>query len=83
MIHISDASTLLEFLTEEPGGDVLREGRHHLSIINLGKVLTKALGLSFGDRACLTLGRSLSLPILTSDHRMAKAEVGLDIRLVR
>lgn len=46
---------------------------------------TKQLGLSLGDRACLALGQSLNLPILTSDRRMAEAKdiVGIDIRMIR
>ena len=46
---------------------------------------TKALGLSFGDRACLALARTLGMPVLTSDRRLAEAATitGLDIRLIR
>lgn len=126
MTHVVDASTLLAYLKEEPGGEVLlvKDCYFHLSIINLAEVFTKvaenggeiedvvaavaqlplrvrafreahaievarlrlptkALGLSFGDRACLALGRLLALPVLTADRRMAEAEVGLDIRLIR
>ncbi|WP_044076860.1 type II toxin-antitoxin system VapC family toxin [Prochlorothrix hollandica] len=32
---------------------------------------TKSIGLSFGDRACLALGISLNLPILTTDRLWA------------
>jgi ribonuclease VapC len=47
--------------------------------------LTKNFGLSLGDRACLSLGQSLNLPILTSDRRMCEsgAILGFDIRLIR
>lgn len=47
--------------------------------------VTKALGLSFGDRACLALARTLCMPVLTSDRRLAEAAAatGLDIRLIR
>lgn len=45
--------------------------------------LTIGLGLSLGDRACLAHGRLRALPILTSDHRMAEANIGLDIRMIR
>lgn len=45
---------------------------------------TRKAGLSLGDRACLALGRSRSLPILTGDRRMAATgqALGLDIRLI-
>lgn len=45
--------------------------------------LTKHLGLSLGDRACLAQARSAALPILTSDTRMAAVDIGLDIRMIR
>ena len=47
--------------------------------------LTKHLGLSLADRACLGLANLTTLPILTSDRRMAEAKdvLGLDIRMIR
>lgn len=44
---------------------------------------TKHLGLSLGDRACLALALARDRHVLTADHRMAQAEVGLDIRMIR
>ena len=35
---------------------------------------TRGLGLSMGDRACLTLGLSLSAPVLTADGKLEEAE---------
>lgn len=45
--------------------------------------LTMDLGLSLGDRACLTQGLMSALPVLTADRQMAKADIGIDIRLIR
>jgi ribonuclease VapC len=45
--------------------------------------LTRHLGLSFADRACLALGAREQLPIFTADRDWAKLEIGLDIRLIR
>lgn len=45
--------------------------------------LTIHLGLSLGDRACLAQGHISALPILTADRQMAKADIGIDIRLIR
>ncbi|MEG3179147.1 type II toxin-antitoxin system VapC family toxin [Sphingomonas sp. LT1P40] len=45
--------------------------------------LTSHLGLSLGDRACLAQGHFSDRPILTADRRMAEADVGLDIRMIR
>jgi ribonuclease VapC len=47
--------------------------------------LTKALGLSLGDRACLALARRLSLPALTADRSWGELSDSLVVhpRLIR
>jgi len=47
--------------------------------------LTKALGLSLGDRACITLARSRNVPVLTTDRAWKKLslKVGVDVRVIR
>jgi PIN domain nuclease of toxin-antitoxin system len=47
------------------------------------RMATRHLGLSFGDRACLALGRGLKLPVLTADRKWHDLELGIDIRLIR
>jgi ribonuclease VapC len=44
---------------------------------------TRRLGLSFGDRACLALGRKLKLPVLTADRAWSRVDVGVDVRVIR
>ncbi len=44
---------------------------------------THELGLSLGDRACLALAKTLALPAITADRAWAKANVGVDVRLIR
>lgn len=44
---------------------------------------TRAFGLSLGDRACLALGESLRLPVLTADRAWQKLSLPVDIRLIR
>ena len=44
---------------------------------------TKFLGLSLGDRACLGLGISLNLPVLTTDQVWANLNLGVEVRLIR
>ena len=44
---------------------------------------TKPQGLSLGDRACLALGASLGLPVLTADRVWGELDVGVEISLVR
>ncbi len=45
--------------------------------------LTRAAGLSLGDRACLALALELQLPVLTADRAWAGLNVGTKIELVR
>lgn len=39
--------------------------------------------LSFGDRACLALGKALGLSVLTADRKWHDLDIGVDIRLIR
>ena len=45
--------------------------------------LTKHLGLSLGDRACLALGSSLGVPVLTADRNWPTLSVGVVIQAIR
>jgi PIN domain nuclease of toxin-antitoxin system len=45
--------------------------------------LTKAQGLSLGDRACLALARDLGLPAITTEQIWLAASIGVDVQLIR
>ena len=45
--------------------------------------LTRAHGLSLGDRACLALAQVRGLPVMTADRAWAGLEIGIEIRAVR
>lgn len=45
--------------------------------------LTRRLGLSLADRACLALAERERMPVLTADRKWAKLDLGIDIRLIR
>lgn len=45
--------------------------------------VTRHVGLSLGDRACLALAAARGLPALTADQKWALLDIGIDIRLVR
>lgn len=53
--------------------------------LNIAKLrpLTKAYGLSLGDRACLGLGLRLGIPVLTTDRVWAELQVGAEVLLAR
>ena len=41
------------------------------------------VGLSLGDRACLSLAQRLGLPVLTTDRVWETLSLGIDVRLIR
>lgn len=45
--------------------------------------LTKRLGLSLADRACLALAEREGLPVLTADRSWKSLALDVDIRLIR
>lgn len=46
-------------------------------------VHTSGLGLSLGDRACLTLGMALKAPVYTAEKSWKKLKIGLPIHSIR
>ena len=47
------------------------------------RTVSKAFGLSLGDRACLTLGIIKKLPILTADRIWLKVPVQTQVQVIR
>jgi PIN domain nuclease of toxin-antitoxin system len=45
--------------------------------------MTKPLGLSLGDRACLALGLARNLPVVTADRAWAQLNIGVPVQCVR
>ena len=45
--------------------------------------LTRGVGLSLGDRACLALGASLGVPVLTTDRTWQSLRIGVKVQLIR
>jgi len=43
----------------------------------------KSIGLSLGDRACLSLGLKLGLPVLTTDKTWSRLKLEIDIKVLR
>lgn len=47
------------------------------------RTITRAYGLSLGDRACVATGLRLQLPVVTADRSWATISMGVTIRLIR
>jgi ribonuclease VapC len=45
--------------------------------------LTRAFGLSLGDRVCLALARRLQVPVYTADRVWAELKLGIEIVVIR
>ena len=45
--------------------------------------MTRALGLSLGDRACLAMGQHLSLPVLTADRAWGSLHLDFPVQIIR
>ncbi|BAU12267.1 PilT protein-like protein [Leptolyngbya sp. NIES-3755] len=45
--------------------------------------LTRSLGLSLGDRACLALASFLAVPALTCDRAWTSLDIGVTVELIR
>jgi ribonuclease VapC len=124
--YVLDASAILAFLNEEPGGEkvelllpgalvsavnesevvakLLEKGisneevsaiMHYLDceVVDftrqdawktaLLRPITRAEGLSFGDRACLALAVERNLPVMTTDRAWASLALGIEIDIIR
>jgi ribonuclease VapC len=57
-------------------------GEDALEVARL-RALTRAYGLSFGDRACLALARRLGLPALTAERAWAELDLGITVEVLR
>lgn len=44
---------------------------------------TQALGLSFGDRACLALAQSRQAIAVTAEQAWSRLGLGIDVRVIR
>ncbi len=45
--------------------------------------LTRSLGLSLSDRACLALARLLRLPAMTTDRAWGRLDIGVQVKVIR
>lgn len=72
--------------TKAPLGPALTiwpfDERAAVDVANL-REQTKPFGLSLGDRACLALGMSLKVPILTADRRWGDLKLRVTLRFIR
>lgn len=82
-----DAHLLEEALVRQGllGGvlEVVPFGPQDVQLVAALRPLTKAQGLSLGDRICLALAMRLRLPAITTDSAWNHLEAGVEVRVVR
>ena len=71
-LQASDSPLILEALTDADCVEIARL-----------RPLTKARGLSLGDRACLALARRLDIPVVTADRDWADLDLRVTVQLIR
>ena len=62
---------------------VINHSQSHAAIAASLRPSTKHLGLSYGDRACLSLAIEQKLPILTTDRVWGDLNIGIEIQVIR
>lgn len=62
---------------------VVEFSTEHAWQAGLLRPLTRDLGLSLGDRCCLSLAMELGLPVLTADRVWEQLDVGVDVVVCR
>ncbi len=61
------------------------EAFDHMQALQTGALrnITKAAGLSLGDRACIALAQRRGLPVMTADTAWSQVALGLEVRVIR
>jgi ribonuclease VapC len=55
----------------------------HAKVAGSLVVLTRSLGLSLGDRACLALGMAMKAPVYTAEKAWSKLKLGIPVHVIR
>jgi ribonuclease VapC len=85
MKAVLDASALLAYLQDEPGCDAIETVTPEEAEIagRLWQQTRQQYGLSLGDRACLSLGLKLNVPVLTADQIGVSLNLPITVHVVR
>lgn len=65
------------------GPEIIEFDQSHAALTARLRPITKYLGLSLGDRACLALALWLGVPALTGDRKWIEASIGVQVKLIR
>ena len=67
------------------GDDLTLEGITEDLAVDIARLrpLTRSIGLSLGDRACLALGRAMAVPVLTTERLWSELALDVEVVLIR
>lgn len=92
-VNLAEAATKLALRRGTPDRILAEFTEAELTVIDFDRplaeatgalaVLTRAQGLSLGDRACLALAKREGAIALTADQAWSKVKAGIDIQLIR
>lgn len=92
-VNLAEAATKLALKRGTPDRILAEFTEAELTVIDFDRplaeatgalaVLTRAQGLSLGDRACLALAKREGAIALTADQAWSKVKAGIDIQLIR
>ncbi len=92
-VNFSEVITVLarKGLRKEQIIESLKETFLHIEDFNMEQAIiaanldgvTKAYGLSLGDRACLALAKYKNLPVLTADKVWKELDLDLKVQIIR
>jgi PIN domain nuclease of toxin-antitoxin system len=77
--HLDDARRMLEHAPWETVDFDLDQAAEAARLAPV----TRGLGLSLGDRACLALARRRGVPVLTADRAWLQVDAGVTVRTIR
>jgi PIN domain nuclease of toxin-antitoxin system len=85
--HGADAASLADDLAARGllGGPIVVEAFTAADAVDVARLrpVTRAAGLSIGDRACLALARRLGAPAMTADTAWAGTELAVGVELTQ
>jgi ribonuclease VapC len=81
--EIGIAHSEAEKIVSELMSDIIVFDRSQAILTAQLRKSTKAHGLSLGDRACLSLAKSMNLPVLTADKAWVNADHSVKVLLIR
>lgn len=92
-VNLAEAATKLALKRGMPDRTLTEFTEAELTVVDFDRplaeatgalaVLTRAQGLSLGDRACLALAKREGAVAMTADHAWSKVKAGVDVRLIR